>query len=168
MTWLMPDNPTVRLRCFRATLSRRLCFFAHRWTGRLFSPLLLPRSARGDTLKTKNLCAAPSTSLRPQTMRLPKGWVAVKNEDDGKYFYWNQVTGTTTWDKKETEGGGAAGGAGAASVPEEVEDASNAGYAKDKGQRKNRLVIVAESVDAAATGSSKTEIARIEKPESAK
>jgi len=108
-------------------------------------------------------------------MKLPKGWVAVLDEESGEYFYWNQVSDATQWEIPTEEAGGSGGGAGAGAgagagsprreeAPEE-EDKAGAEYAA-AGKRKNRQVIMAESYDPTAGGKAKVE--RIEKPEKSK
>ena len=51
-------------------------------------------------------------------MKLPKGWVAVLDEESKDYFYWNQSTDATQWEIP-TESSGAE--SEAAEAPEEVE-----------------------------------------------
>lgn len=105
--------------------------------------------------------------LAVQSMKLPKNWVAVLDEESGEYFYWNQQTDATQWEIPTSEGG-AAGGAGKAEEPAvapEEDDKAGAEYVA-AGKRKNRQVIMAESYDPTAGG--KMEIKRVEKPEAAK
>ena len=94
-------------------------------------------------------------------MKLPKGWVAVLDEESKDYFYWNQTSDATQWEIP-TESG--AGDVEVADAAEEVE-AGGADYAA-AGKRKNRQVIMAESYDPSAGG--KAKIVSVEKPESAK
>lgn len=111
-------------------------------------------------------------------MKLPRGWVAVLDEDSGDYFYWNQVADTTQWEIPTEDAYAASAGAAAAAAAAsasvepvvsaaeaEAEDAASAAYAA-AGKRKNRQVIMAESYDPSASG--KVDIVRVEKPETSK
>jgi palmitoyltransferase ZDHHC9/14/18 len=105
---ICPQFPQNRERYALTGLILYVCTMTSLWMTALMDPGILPRSGfRSSAAHGKGGDGGGEDEGAPllSQPQLPEGWTAVEHEASGDVYYWNKMSGESSWDRPVTGGG---------------------------------------------------------------